>query len=135
MILVDSSVLIDMVESKPVWSQWSIDQLQKAAQKSALCINTIIYAEISRSFANYEAVDSFLLNARISVQSIPNEAAFEASRAHLRYRADGGLRAATLPDFLIGAHAMVNGMPLLTRDPKRIRTYFPQVSLIAPEPA
>jgi predicted nucleic acid-binding protein len=133
MILIDSSVLIDMVESKPVWSQWSVEQLHSAAQKAALGINAIIYAEISRSFANFEAVDAFLSNARISVQSIPNEAAFQASRAHLRYRADGGLRTATLPDFLIGAHANVNRWRLLTRDPKRIRTYFPQVPLIAPE--
>jgi predicted nucleic acid-binding protein len=133
MILVDSSVLIDMIESKPVWSDWSTDQLLKASLISELGINLMVYAEISRSFASYQAVDLFLRRAKLAVLAIPNEAAFEASRAHLRYRAEGGLRTATLPDFLIGAHAHAAKMQLLTRDPKRISTYFPHVNLIAPE--
>jgi predicted nucleic acid-binding protein len=133
MILVDSSVLIDMIESKPVWCDWSTDQLLKASLIAELGINLMVYAEISRSFANHHSVDTFLRHAKVSVLTIPNEAAFEASRVHLRYRAEGGLRTATLPDFLIGAHALVANMQLLTRDPKRIRTYFPQVNLIAPE--
>jgi predicted nucleic acid-binding protein len=132
MILVDSSVLIDMIESKPVWRDWSTDQLLKASLISELGINLMVYAEISRSFASHQAVDSFLQRAKLAVLAVPNAAAFEASRAHLRYRAEGGLRTATLPDFLIGAHAQVAGMRLLTRDPKRIRTYFPLVDLIAP---
>ena len=41
-------------------------------------------------------------------------------------------RAAPLPDFFIGAHAEAEGLTHLTRDAARYRTYFPQVSLIAP---
>jgi predicted nucleic acid-binding protein len=37
-----------------------------------------------------------------------------------------------LPDFFIGAHAAVEGAELLTRDPRRIRAYFPTVTLISP---
>jgi predicted nucleic acid-binding protein len=48
------------------------------------------------------------------------------SRAR-RGRADG-----VLPDFFIGAHAELEGLPLLTRDARRYRHYFPTMMLIAP---
>ena len=61
------------------------------------------------------------------------EAAHLAGQAFLKYRRQGGSRTAPLPDFYIGAHAQTSGWPLLTRDTKRYRTYFPEVSLIAPQ--
>ncbi len=50
-----------------------------------------------------------------------------------QYRNAGGARSSVLPDFFIGAHAAVEQLPLLTRDTRRYRTYFPAVTLIAPE--
>jgi hypothetical protein len=130
MILVDSSVLIDVIEAKPDWRDWSAAQLTLHAQQQGLAINAIIYAEISRSFPSAEVQNTFLKEAAIKVLPIPNEAAFQAARAHMAYRSSGGLHSSTLPDFFIGAHAMVEQYQLLTRDPVRVRSYFPQVSLI-----
>ena len=36
------------------------------------------------------------------------------------------------PDFFIGAHAVVQGLSLLTRDARRYRSYFPDIMLITP---
>jgi len=36
------------------------------------------------------------------------------------------------PDFFIGAHAAVEGWPLLTRDARRFKTCFPTLDVIAP---
>lgn len=133
MILVDSSVLVDVIEQKPVWAEWSVEQLFECAAQQTLVINIVIYAEISRSFADTRAQDRFLKSAGIELEPISGASAFAAARAHAAYRAAGGARLATLPDFFIGAQAQEQGHTLLTRDPARIRTYFPQVRLICPK--
>ena len=133
MILVDSSVLIDVIEAKPEWKHWSAAQLTKYSASQGLVINVMVFAEISRAFSNVEMQNGFLKEAGIKVAPMSNEAAFTAARAHLAYRAAGGSRTSTLPDFFIGAHAQAESFPLLTRDPSRIQTYFPRVTLITPE--
>jgi len=60
------------------------------------------------------------------------EGGFLAGKCYLAYRRRGGERRSPLPDFYIGAHAAVAGVPLLTRDPKRYQTYFPRLRLITP---
>ena len=66
------------------------------------------------------------------IMPMPRAALFLASKAHARYRAAGGAKIGVLPDFFIGAQAVVNGYELLTRDVSRYRTYFPDVRLISP---
>jgi predicted nucleic acid-binding protein len=63
---------------------------------------------------------------------IPKVALFAAGKAFRAYRDAGGSRENVLLDFFIGAHALILGMPLLTRDPKPFRTYFPTLELITP---
>jgi predicted nucleic acid-binding protein len=57
---------------------------------------------------------------------------FLAARAYAQYRRRGGSKGQVLPDFFIGAHAAVEGWPLLTRDANRFKTYFPALDVIAP---
>ncbi len=132
MILVDSSVLIDLIERTPEWFEWSAEQLYAAMQRDQVGINAIIFAEVSRSFDSFEAQNAFLQTTGITYLHIPAAAAYAASAAHRTYRAAGGSRAATLPDFFIGAHAQVAGHTLMTRDAKRMLTYFPHVPVLSP---
>ena len=69
----------------------------------------------------------------IGVASMPSPALFLAGKIFLRYRAAGGVRTGVLPDFFIGAHATVERIPLLTRDRRRYRRYFPTIDLLAPD--
>ncbi|KAF1045833.1 type II toxin-antitoxin system VapC family toxin [Xylophilus sp.] len=132
MIFVDSNVLIDLFENDPQWRAWSGSHLSLALEEDVLAVNVVVYAEIARSFPDTDAVDVFLAEFGIGLEPIPREAAFAASRAHQRYRRAGGARIATLPDFFIAAHAQAAGARLLTRDAMRVRTYFPDLTVIAP---
>ncbi|MCS4509516.1 type II toxin-antitoxin system VapC family toxin [Xylophilus ampelinus] len=132
MTLVDANVLIDLIEGTSDWYGWSEEHLLQAASAGPLFINAIVYAEIARDFESQADLASFLQELRIGIDPIDPDTAFQAAHAHARYRIAGGQRAATLPDFFIGAHANVRGWALLTRDSKRIQTYFPDVALICP---
>jgi predicted nucleic acid-binding protein len=133
MTLVDSNVLLDVITDGEVWADWAQEQLEQAASSGPLVINDVIYAEISTRYVTVEGVDAMLGNLDIELATIPRAALFLAGKAYLRYRSAGGLRTGVLADFFIGAHAAVEQLPLLTRDAKRYRTYFPTVELITPE--
>ncbi len=132
MILVDSCVLIDVLENDPKWADWSQRQLDAAALNHPLIINAVIYAELSVGFRRIEDCETTLAAAKIDLRDMPREALFLAGKAFQRYRARGGTRTSTLPDFFIGAHAAVLGIPLLTRDVRRYADYFPSLALLAP---
>ena len=131
--LVDTNVLVDVLENDPEWADWSVAQLRAQAQIHRLVINPIIYAELSLTFSTVEALDDLLAAMQIPVQDIPKPALFLAGKAFVQYRRQGGTKSNVLADFFIGAHAAVAGLPVLTRDVRRYASYFPTVRLIAPE--
>jgi predicted nucleic acid-binding protein len=131
--LIDSNVLIDLLIDDPKWSDWSLAHLEQAALKGPLLINDIVYAETSTRYSAIEDFETALDVASIAIVPTPRMALFLAGKAFTKYRRAGGIRTGVLPDFFIGAHAAVEELPLLTRDARRYRHYFPTVVLIAPE--
>jgi len=131
-VVVDSNVILDVVTEDPTWFPWSAQALSRCADQGLLIINPIIYAEVSVGFDRIEELDAALPADYFHRTPLPWEAAFLAGKGYLAYRRKGGQRRSPLPDFYIGAHAAVAGLPLLTRDPRRYRTYFPRLSLITP---
>ena len=132
MLLVDTNVLVDVLQDDPQWSDWSIAQLRAHAMVHELVINPVVYAEVSLSFSTIEALERVLSKLELTVREIPRPALFLAGKAFAQYRRRGGSKAQVLPDFFIGAHAAVQGWPLLTRDASRFRTYFPGLEVLAP---
>ena len=122
-----------MLTDDPVWFAWSAERLDACAAAGELCINPIIYAEVSVGFDRIEALDDALPLEAFVRLPLPWEAGFLAGKAFLNYRRARGARTSPLPDFYIGAHAAIENLPLLTRDVKRYRTYFPTVDLICPD--
>lgn len=133
MLLVDTNVLVDVLEDDPEWANWSIGQLRAQSIIHRLAINPIIYAELSLTFSTAEALDQALDDLGLTMLELPRPALFLAGKAFVRYRRQGGTKGNVLGDFFIGAHAAVSKYPVLTRDSRRYTSYFPSVNLIAPE--
>jgi predicted nucleic acid-binding protein len=131
--LIDSNVLIDLTGPRSRWSEWSAAAVKAAARRGPLVINPLIYAEVSIAFQQPEELDAALPVLVFRREELPWSAAFLAGKAFLTYRRRDGARTSPLPDFYIGAHAVVAGYRLLTRDKGRYETYFPSVKLIVPD--
>ena len=132
MLLIDTNVLVDVLEDDPRWAEWSIRQLRAQSQVHALTINPIIYAELSSAFSTLEALDAVIERLRLEWRELSRPALFLAGKAFARYRRAEGSKTQVLADFFIGAQAAVESCPILTRDPRRYATYFPTVRLITP---
>ncbi|MEP7283974.1 MAG: type II toxin-antitoxin system VapC family toxin [Rubrivivax sp.] len=125
MLLVDTNVLVDVLQDDPQWANWSIGQLRAQASIHQLAINPIIYAEMSLSFSTLEGLDSAVSTLALELREISRPALFLAAKAYVQYRKRGDSKLQVLPDFFIGAQAAVEGWPLLTRDASRFKTSFP----------
>ena len=132
MLLVDTNVLVDVLEDDPQWSEWSVGQLRAQSKIHRLAINPIIYAELSLTFSTAEALDQAIEDLDVVMVDIPRPALFLAGKAFIRYRRQGGTRTNVLGDFFIGAHAAVSGLVVLTRDTRRYASYFPSVVMVSP---
>ncbi|MGE9267133.1 MAG: type II toxin-antitoxin system VapC family toxin [Verrucomicrobiales bacterium] len=129
-ILVDTNVILDVITLDPQWADWS--QLQLGQYHDRMLINPMIYAELCYRAREPAEVDAIITVLGFQYRQLSRPALFFASQAYKAYRENGGQKSAPLPDFFIGAHAQELKIPILTRDIKRYRTYFPQVTLVSP---
>lgn len=78
-VLIDSNVLIDLIDETLSWHDWSASQASAILNaEGALVINPIIYAEVSIPFLNADTVEALL--APFDREGLPFEAAFLAAR-------------------------------------------------------
>jgi len=131
-VLVDTNIILDIATEDTKWFEWSSRQLSECAEKHTLFINKIIYAEVSIGYKKIEDLEAAIHHSIFKRATIPWEAAFLAGKTFLRYKKLGDNRSQPLPDFFIAAHAVIDGLTLLTRDGKRFRHYFPTLKLISP---
>lgn len=134
MTLVDSNILIDILGGDPAWSVHSIRRLAECARRGPIAINDVIYAELAAGFGGQAELDDELAAMRLRIAPMSKAALFLAGQAFRRYREGGGTRSNVLADFFIGAQASAEGWPILTRDARRYRTYFPDAVLVAEGP-
>ncbi len=127
--LVDSNVIMDIVQRDALWAEWSATALSGIKTPK---VNPIIFAELCYLQTSPKEVDDLLVALSLDYEELPRESLYLASQAFRMYRHRGGAKTSPLPDFFIGAHAAALGVPILTRDAQRYRSYFPTVPLICP---
>ena len=130
---VDTSVVIPLLDSTSKHHEWCREQMNAASSDGPVIVSDVVYAEMSVGLTEKREADEALAQFAFSRTGYSDEVLFRASQAFKEYRANGGPRESLLPDFFIGALAEIEGEPLLTRDPGKVRTYFPKVRLIEPE--
>ena len=89
MLLVDTNVLVDVLENDPQWANWSTRQLRAQAQVHDLVINPVIYSELSLAFDSVKALDDAIEGLGLIFEEVPRAALFLAGRAFVKYRRDG----------------------------------------------
>lgn len=131
MIALDSSVLIDLLADGPQ------ADAAEACLRQCLSAGPVVICEVALAevcSALRDGSEALAVLEEMSIRFSPLEAksalrAGEMQRRH-RQRAGGSQRAA--PDFLIGAHALLQCNGLITRDDRFYREYFKGLKLIVP---
>ena len=121
--LVDTNVLLDVIGADQQFGPASKGVLERCARSGVMVINPVIYAELAAFMASREELEELLPAALFRRDAIPWEAAFLAGKAFERYRRRGGTKRRMLADFLIGAHAAVEGFGLISRDRGQARHF------------
>ncbi len=128
---VDSSVLFDIVKGAP-GAAAAQTALEAALAHGGLCVCAVVVAELGRYFSDEQDLRDFLEACQIDHAPLSLDAALEAARIMRAYARNQGPRERVAPDFLIGAHAMVQANALLTCDAGFFRNYFTSLNVIAP---
>jgi predicted nucleic acid-binding protein len=131
-VLVDTNVWVDCIDEASPWHDWAVESLQTCSERYPLHVNIVIYAELLIPGPDTLALDTMLDVYETLRTPLPWAAASLTAAAYGVYRSRGGARHKPLPDFLIGAHAAVSNLSLLTRDPKPYKSYFARLEVIAP---
>ena len=129
-VAVDTSVLLSILKGEAKGELW-LERLQSEAEVASLLVSTVAFAEIRSWFPSDAACRKALRELDLQHSPLSEEAALLAGKIFRAYRNEGGPRKTILPDFLIAAHAATQAGSLATEDRGYLRSYFPNVRILA----
>jgi predicted nucleic acid-binding protein len=127
----DTSVILDVITGDERWSASSEEALKDAFALGPLVVGECVLAEITPAFEG-EDLAKFLSDWRIVFQPSTRDSAILAGKMYEIYLGRANAPKRVLPDFLIGAHALVHAGRLLARDRGYYRDYFSSLSILEP---
>jgi predicted nucleic acid-binding protein len=127
----DSSVLLDVITNSSEYADASERCLRQARAEGALIVCECVLAEIRPAFDRAE-FDEFLTDWQLEFVPSSRESAILAGDHFAQNLRRGGRAGRVLPDFLIGAHALLHADRLLARDRGYLRDYFSKLQVWQP---
>lgn len=131
MIALDSSILVDILADQPD-SAASDQALRIALAAGPVVACDVVIAEVCSSFVNSDDLFDVLSELGVAYSPVEMKSAIRAGEMQRRYRQRGGHRGRTVPDFIVGAHALLQCDGLITRDNGFFRDYFKGLKVIVP---
>lgn len=128
---VDSSVLWSIFKGEDDSGAW-LDLLGSCAGDGSLIAFEIVVAEVSPLFDTQEALLEAFADLEIEIVPSRMPAWRLAGKIFQRYRSNRGPREHLIPDFLIAAHARLQGNQLAAQDRGYVRRYFSELRLVQP---
>jgi len=115
MIAIDSSVLVDLL-SDSERADLAEAALREALSHGPVVVCDVVVSEICSSLHDGDQAMQVLEDMGIVYSAVEQRAAIRAGEMQRRYRARGGERQRTVPDFIVGAHALLQCSALITAD-------------------
>jgi predicted nucleic acid-binding protein len=129
---VDTSVLLDVILDDAKYRDASLAALQSSRAAGALIVCPVVWAEVRATLLEPGTIGDVLGAAGVAFDPFDAACADAAGDLWRTYKRQGGKRTHLIPDFLIGAHAMIRTRRLLARDRGFFRGYFKQIAIIEP---
>ena len=132
MIAVDTSVMIDLIgdDSRAAAAE---EAVRTALSQGPVVACDVVIGEVVAGLGHGSVLIDVLEEAGIGFVPIELRSAVRAGEMQRRYRQRGGRHDRTVPDFLVGAHALLQCSALITRDASFFRDYFKGLKVIVPK--
>jgi predicted nucleic acid-binding protein len=138
MIAVDTSVLVDYIGDGPA-AEAAEDALRAALSTGPVVACEVVLSEVVAGLGHGDIVTETLEAIGIAFSPMEQRAAVRAGEMQRRYKdrlrraVPQGPARRSVPDFLIGAHALLQCGGLITRDAGFFRDYFKGLKVIVPK--
>jgi len=137
MIAVDTNILIDLLGEDPR-ADAAEACLRLALSAGPVVVCDVVLSEVTAGLGHGSDVMDVLEDMGLSFLALDQRAAIRAGEMQRKYKqrlaSEGKTPTVqrTIPDFLVGAHAMLQCNALVTRDDGFYRDYFKGLKVITP---
>ena len=140
MIAIDSSVLIDLLGEDAMAGAAEVC-VRDALARGPVVLCDVVVSEITAGLGHGADIMDVVEEMGMRYLPVERKAAIRAGEMQRRYKQRvrslekdaSGLR--TVPDFIVGAHALLQCSALITRDAGFFRDYFKGLKVIVPKAA